>query len=52
MKNRTQFDWYDTHRNGDQSIIFPPRDLKKELEKEGLSDRLVDIKHGETFFLN
>ncbi|PLX52374.1 MAG: hypothetical protein C0611_08225 [Desulfobacteraceae bacterium] len=41
-----------TFRLGDEPIHFPPRDLKKELEKEGLSDRLVDIKHGETFFLN
>ena len=25
--------------------------LKRELEKEGLRDRLVDIRHGETFFI-
>jgi N-acyl-phosphatidylethanolamine-hydrolysing phospholipase D len=41
-----------TFRLGDEPVHFPPGDLKKELEKEGLSDRLVDIKHGETFFLN
>lgn len=41
-----------TFRLGDEPIHFPPRDLKKELDKEGLKDRLVDIRHGETFFLS
>ncbi|MCJ7540174.1 MAG: MBL fold metallo-hydrolase [Desulfobacterales bacterium] len=41
-----------TFRLGDEPVHFPPGDLKKELKKEGLSERLVDIKHGETFFLN
>jgi len=26
--------------------------VKGELKKEGLSDRLIDIRHGETFFLD
>jgi N-acyl-phosphatidylethanolamine-hydrolysing phospholipase D len=41
-----------TFRLGDEPVHFPPRDLQKELEKEGLTDRLVDIKHGETLFFN
>jgi len=41
-----------TFRLGDEPVHFPPADLKRELEKEGLSDRLVEIEHGETFFLN
>jgi len=41
-----------TFRLGDEPVHFPPRELKKEMEKKGLIDRLIDIKHGETFFLN
>ena len=41
-----------TFRLGDEPIHFPPNDVKKELKNEGLSDRLVDIRHGETFFLS
>lgn len=40
-----------TFRLGDEPVHFPPTELKKELEKEGLLDRLVDIQHGETFFI-
>jgi N-acyl-phosphatidylethanolamine-hydrolysing phospholipase D len=40
-----------TFRLGDEPIHFPPKDLKRELKKEGIVDRLVDIRHGETFFL-
>jgi len=40
-----------TFRLGDEPVHFPPGDLKRELEKEGLRGRLVDIRHGETFFL-
>ncbi len=40
-----------TFRLGDEPVHFPPADLKRELEKEGLLDRLVDIRHGETFFI-
>jgi len=41
-----------TFRLGDEPVHFPPADLKRELEKEGLLDRLVDIRHGETFFIS
>lgn len=38
-----------TFRLGDEPVHFPPADLKRELEKQGLSGRLIDIRHGETF---
>jgi len=41
-----------TFRLGDEPVHFPPNDVKGELKKEGLSDRLIDIRHGETFFLD
>jgi N-acyl-phosphatidylethanolamine-hydrolysing phospholipase D len=41
-----------TFRLGDEPVHFPPNDLKKELKEEGLIDRLVDVRHGNTFFLN
>jgi L-ascorbate metabolism protein UlaG (beta-lactamase superfamily) len=40
-----------TFRLGDEPVYFPPIDMKKEMEKEGLSDRLVHLNHGETLFL-
>ena len=39
-----------TFRLGDEPVHFPPKDLRRELEKEGLLDRLVDLKHGQTLF--
>jgi L-ascorbate metabolism protein UlaG (beta-lactamase superfamily) len=39
-----------TFRLGDEPIYFPPIDIKKEMEEEGLSDRLVHLNHGETLF--
>jgi len=39
-----------TFRLGDEPVHFPPLQFHKELKKEGLLDRLVDIKHGETYF--
>jgi L-ascorbate metabolism protein UlaG (beta-lactamase superfamily) len=41
-----------TFRLGDEPVHFPPMQVKEELEKEGLLDRLVDLKHGETMFLD
>jgi L-ascorbate metabolism protein UlaG (beta-lactamase superfamily) len=41
-----------TFRLGDEPVHFPPEDLKKEMDKEGLLDRLVDIHHGDTFFVS
>jgi L-ascorbate metabolism protein UlaG (beta-lactamase superfamily) len=40
-----------TFRLGDEPVHYPPKDLKRKLEKVGLTDRLVDLKHGETMFL-
>ena len=40
-----------TFRLGDEPVHFPPRDLKKVLEKAALRDRLVDVKHGNTTFV-
>ncbi|MBU0987432.1 MAG: MBL fold metallo-hydrolase [Proteobacteria bacterium] len=41
-----------TFRLGDEPVHFPLAAIKKELKKEGLLDRLVDIQHGETYFMN
>jgi N-acyl-phosphatidylethanolamine-hydrolysing phospholipase D len=38
-------------RLGDEPVHFPPIQVKEALIKEGLLDRWVDLKHGETFFL-
>lgn len=40
-----------TFRLGDEPVHFPPEDLKRELENQGLADRLVDLQHGQTVFL-
>lgn len=41
-----------TFRLGNEPVHFPPMQVKEELKKEGLRDRLVDLKHGETLFLD
>ena len=41
-----------TFRLGNEPVHFPPMQVKEELKKEGLLDKLVDIKHGETLFLD
>jgi L-ascorbate metabolism protein UlaG (beta-lactamase superfamily) len=38
-------------RLGDEPVHFPPLQLKQALKKEGLLDRLVDLKHGQTYLL-
>lgn len=40
-----------TFRLGDEPVHFPPIDIRREMGREGLSDRLVDLKHGKTLFL-
>ena len=40
-----------TFRLGNEPVHFPPMQVKEELEKEGLLDRLVDLKQGETMFV-
>jgi N-acyl-phosphatidylethanolamine-hydrolysing phospholipase D len=37
-----------TFRLGDEPVHYPPIDLKRELKKRGISDRVVDLKHGQT----
>jgi L-ascorbate metabolism protein UlaG (beta-lactamase superfamily) len=41
-----------TFRLGNEPVHFPPIQVKEELRKEGLLDKLVDLKHGETVFLD
>ena len=38
-------------RLGDEPVHFPPLQVKQELEKQGLADRFVDLKPGETLFV-
>ena len=40
-----------TFRLGDEPVHFPPMDLRTAMEREGLLDHWVDIKHGETHIL-
>ena len=39
-----------TFRLGDEPVHFPPIHIRQELKKEGLSDRLVFLNHGQTLF--
>jgi len=39
-----------TFRLGDEPVHVPPMDLKRELKKENMEDRLLDISHGETLY--
>ena len=41
-----------TFRLGNEPVHFPPIQVKEVLEEEGLFDRLVDLKHGETFYVD
>jgi L-ascorbate metabolism protein UlaG (beta-lactamase superfamily) len=41
-----------TFRLGNEPVHFPPVQVKEELKKEGLMDRYVDLKHGETLYLD
>ena len=38
-----------TFRLGDEPVHFPPMQLKQALKKEGLLDRFVDFRHGQTY---
>lgn len=40
-----------TFRLGDEPVYYPPIDIRRAMEREGLVDHLVDLKHGETLFL-
>jgi L-ascorbate metabolism protein UlaG (beta-lactamase superfamily) len=41
-----------TFRLGDEPVHFPPIQIKEELEKERLLDRWVNLRHGQTLFLD
>ncbi len=41
-----------TFRLGDEPVHFPPRDIKIALETAGLSDHLIDLPHGQTFYFS
>jgi len=39
-----------TFRLGDEPVHFPPLDIRAEMHRAGMADRLVSIKHGQTVF--
>ena len=39
-----------TFRLGDEPVHFPPIQIREELKKEGLLDRLIDLNHGKTLY--
>ena len=41
-----------TFRLGNEPVHFPPMQVKKEMKKEGLLDKYVELKHGETLYLD
>lgn len=41
-----------TFRLGDEPVFQPPLDMGREMEKAGLMDRLVELKHGQTLLLD
>ena len=41
-----------TFRLGDEPVHFPPLDLSREMENQGLLDQLVHVDHGQTVFFN
>ncbi|MBW1779433.1 MAG: MBL fold metallo-hydrolase [Deltaproteobacteria bacterium] len=40
-----------TFRLGDEPVYLPPVELRRELDRAGLSDRLVHLDHGQTYHL-
>lgn len=41
-----------TFRLGDEPVHFPPIEIREEMDRAGIGDRLVDIRHGRTLFLD
>ncbi len=37
-----------TFRLGDEPVHFPPKDIRHEMERQGLADRLIHLNHGQT----
>ncbi|MFP3870295.1 MAG: MBL fold metallo-hydrolase [Syntrophobacteria bacterium] len=40
-----------TFRLGDEPVHFPPMEIRREMDKAALLDRLVQLNHGETLFM-
>lgn len=40
-----------TFRLGGEPVYQPPLDIRHEMEKAGISDRLVELRHGQTMYL-
>jgi L-ascorbate metabolism protein UlaG (beta-lactamase superfamily) len=40
-----------TFRLGDEPVHFPPIDIRKAMQAEGLQNRLVELDHGQTYFV-
>ncbi|MRR38390.1 MBL fold metallo-hydrolase [bacterium] len=41
-----------TFRLGDEPVYFPPVQMRQEMEREHLGDMLMDIRHGQTLYLD
>ena len=41
-----------TFRLGNEPVHFPPMQVKEEMKRQGLLDKFVDLKHGDTLFLD
>lgn len=41
-----------TFRLGDEPVYLPPIEVKKEMKKVGLTDRLIQLPHGQTVYYN
>ena len=39
-------------RLGDEPVHFPPQDIGREIQKQGLSHRLIRLNHGQTLFFD
>ena len=39
-------------RLGDEPVHFPPQDIGREMQKQGLSHRLLRLNHGQTLFFD
>jgi N-acyl-phosphatidylethanolamine-hydrolysing phospholipase D len=39
-----------TFRLGDEPVHFPPRDIRREMEKRGVLNRLIHLDHGQSLF--
>ena len=40
-----------TFRLGDEPVFQPPLDIRREMDKAGLAQKLIPLRHGQTFIL-